>query len=79
MRYYPRIVTKRGTVRIFRDEWHAERWGSLISDKDGSNSISAGDLVFVCIEEWGAVPLLLRTNNPPESYGNEICRLERVD
>lgn len=75
MRYFPRIITKRGTVRIFNDEWYGERFGSLI----GADGKESGDLVFVCIEHWGAVPVLCNTNDSPDAYGNQICRLERVD
>ena len=75
MRYYPRIITKRGTVKIFNDHWHGERFGSLIE----RTGLEPGNLVFVCLEYMGAVPLLTHTNDAPDSYGNEICRLERAD
>jgi hypothetical protein len=75
MRYYPRIITKRGTVKIFNDHWHGERFGSLVE----RTGLAPGNLVFVCLRFIGDVPVLCNTNNSPDDYGNEICRLERVE
>lgn len=82
MRFYSRLITERGTVMVFNDEWHAEDIGSLLRlrvEYGSLHGFQVGDQVFVGIEHSGATPRLYRTNDKKNHYNNEICKLERVE